>query len=169
MPLSGRVRTSAHDFTRRLFIGLTFGTGVTNWIARHRGCISRPSETRKKDKNARDGDDIGFDVFQGSRNLLSLAQTSLQLYRFYGTIETSAVILGLNIIMAVLSAVSVLAIPASHPAILWSDAFFGSRVSKVSDKKSANLHYKESSLFRRNLLYYSVYPFFDIGYLNYTC
>ena len=93
MLLSGRVRTGAHDFTQGLFIGLTFGTGVTDRIARHRGCISRPSETRKEDKNARDGDDIRFGILQGSGNLLSLAQTGLQLHRFYGTIETSAVIL----------------------------------------------------------------------------
>ena len=59
-----------HDFTRGLFLRLTFGTGVTDRIARHRGCISRPSETRKEDKKAQDGDDIGFGVFQGSRNLL---------------------------------------------------------------------------------------------------
>lgn len=124
MLLSGRVRTGAHNFTRGLFIGLIFGTGVTDRIARHRGCISRPSETRKKDKNARDGDKIRFGILQGSRNLLSLEQTILQSYRFYGTMKNSAVILGLNITMAVLCAVSVLLIPASHAVELWSDAFF---------------------------------------------
>ena len=82
MPLSGYVRTGAHDFTRRLFIRLTFGTRVTDQIARHRQCISRPSETHKKNKNTRDGDDIGFGILQGSGNLLSLEQTGLQLYRF---------------------------------------------------------------------------------------
>ena len=81
MMLSGRVRTGAHDFTRGLFIGLIFGAGVTDRIVRHRGCISRPSETYKADKNARDGDKIPFGILQGSGNLLSLAQTDLQLYR----------------------------------------------------------------------------------------
>ncbi len=123
--LSGRVRTGAHDFTRGLFIGLIFGAGVTDRIACQRGCISRPSETRKANENARDGDKIRFGILQGSGNLLSLVQTILQSYRFYGTMENSAVILGLNITMAVLCAVSVRVIPASHPAILWSDAFLG--------------------------------------------
>ena len=148
VPLSGRVRTGAHNFTRGWFIGLTFGTGVTDRIARQRGCISRPSETRKADKNARDGDKIRFGILQGRGNLLSLEQTGLQVYRFYGTIETSAVILGLNITMTVLSAVSVLVIPASHAVELWSDAFFVLRVSKISDKKSADWCCRKNLLFR---------------------
>ena len=87
MLLSGRVRTGVHNFTRGLFIGLTFGAGVTDRIARQRRCISRPSETHKENKNARDGDGNVFGVLQGCRSLLSLEQMGLLLYRFYDTIK----------------------------------------------------------------------------------
>ena len=81
VPLPGRVRTGDHDFTRGLFIGLTVGAAVTDRIARHRERPSRPSETHKKNKNARDGDNIRFGILQGSGNLLSLEQIGFQSYR----------------------------------------------------------------------------------------
>ena len=142
MPLSLCTRTGKHNFTRGLFIGLTFGMGVTDRIARHRGCTSRPSETRKKNKNARDGDAIGFSVFQGSGNLLSLEQTGLQLYRFLRYNRNQCCHSRFKVINgSAIRGVGTRNTGIASGYTLKRRAFLVSRVSKISDKKSANRTY----------------------------
>ena len=142
MLLSERTQTSAHDFTRRLFIGLIFGTGVTDRIARHRGCTSRPSETRKKNRNARDGDKIRFGILQGSGNLLSLEQPSLQLYQFLRYNRNQCCHSRFKVINgSAIRGVGTRNTGIASGYTLKRRAFLVSRVSKISDKKSANRTY----------------------------